>query len=194
LPPRELAPPVPRLPPILHKHRPRAAASWSKAPRGLFVLPRVTGIFTGPAISPGRSQPLYVHTSVLAGTGVFGKQSPGPARCDPLTLQKQVPSRYTGCPFSRSYGTNLPSSLTEVVPSTSVCSTSPPVSICGTVTHALARGFSWQFGFNPCGLGLRPHLPITPRSTRSRICLRALPTGLEALRPRTYPPASPHRS
>ena len=30
-------------------------ASWSKAPRGLFVLLRVTGIFTGPSISPGPS-------------------------------------------------------------------------------------------------------------------------------------------
>ena len=52
-PPPELAPRVHRLPPILHKPHPRPTASWSKAPRGLFVLPRVTGIFTGPSISPG---------------------------------------------------------------------------------------------------------------------------------------------
>jgi hypothetical protein len=43
-------------------------------------------------------------------------------------------------------------------------------------------------------LGRSPRLPITPRSTSWRICLPELPTGLEALRPRTYPPASPHRS
>ena len=30
-------------------------SSYSKAPRGLFVLPRVTRIFTGPAISPSPS-------------------------------------------------------------------------------------------------------------------------------------------
>ena len=30
-------------------------ASWSKAPRGLFVLPRVTRICTGTSISPGPS-------------------------------------------------------------------------------------------------------------------------------------------
>ena len=88
----------------------------------------------------------------------------------------------------------MPSSLTEVRSSTLVCSTCPPVSVCGTGARSLTRGFSWQFGLNPCGLGRTPRLPITPRSTRERICLSALPTGLEALRPRTYPPASPHRS
>ena len=88
----------------------------------------------------------------------------------------------------------MPSSLTEVRSSTLVCSTCPPVSVCGTGARSLTRGFSWQFGLNPCGLGRTPRLPITPRSSRERICLSALPTGLEALRPRTYPPASPHRS
>jgi hypothetical protein len=51
--PQKLTPPVHRLPPILHKRRPRPTTSWSKAARGLFVLLRVTGIFTGLAISPG---------------------------------------------------------------------------------------------------------------------------------------------
>ena len=36
----------------------------------------------------------------------------------------------------------MPSSLAGVLPSTSVCSTSPPVSVCGTGAAALARGFS----------------------------------------------------
>jgi len=55
-----MAPPQPelrlrRLPPIL-----RSAPSWpipacSKGPRGLSVLPRGTGIFTGTSISPSRS-------------------------------------------------------------------------------------------------------------------------------------------
>ena len=97
-------------------------------------------------------------------------------------------------PFSRSYGANLPSSLTEGLPSTLVCSTSPPVSVCGTVSAILARGFSWLYRLNPIGLGRNPPLSITPRSTCERICLSALPTGLEAILPATYPSASPHRS
>jgi hypothetical protein len=75
-----------------------------------------------------------------------------------------------------------------------VCSTCPPVSVCGTGARFLTRGFSWRYGLNPFGLGRSPLLPITPRSPRERICLSALPTCLEASRPRTYPPASPHRS
>jgi hypothetical protein len=73
----------------------------------------------------------------------------------------------------------LPSSLTEGLPSTSVYSTSPPVSVCGTGGRVLARGFSRPYGLDPCGLGRSPHLPITPRSSPTRICLRGLPTGLE---------------
>jgi hypothetical protein len=130
----------------------------------------------------------------LAGTGVFGKQSPGPASCGPLALHPHRGFTLPGRPFSRSYGAKLPSSLTEGLPSTSVCSTSPPVSVCGTGGCVLARGFSRPYGLDPCGLGRSPHLPVTPRSTPPRICLRRLPTGLEGLRPRTYPPASPHRS
>ena len=196
MPPRGLTPTLPRLPPILHGPRPRPAASWSKAARGLFVLPRVAGIFTGPAVSPGpplRQRPgrstfragrnlpdkefRYLRTVIVtaavyrgfssklaplpltfrhwaglspyvsalgafAGTGVFGKQSPGPARCGPLGLRPRRPSPYTRRPFSRSYGANLPSSLAGVLPSTWVCSTSPPVSVCGTGADVLARGFS----------------------------------------------------
>jgi hypothetical protein len=139
LPPQELASLVHRLPPILHKPGPHPMASWSKAPRGLFVLPRVARIFTGTSISPGPSlrqrpdryafragrnlpdkefrylrtvivtaavyrgfgselAPLpltfrhwagispYTSAYAFAETCVFGKQSPGPFRCDPLTL------------------------------------------------------------------------------------------------------------
>ena len=136
----------------------------------------------------------YTSAYAFAGTGVFGKQSPGPARCDPLTLHSSKSFTLPGCPFSRSYGANLPSSLTEVLSSTLVCSTCPPVSVCGTGARCLTRGFSWQYGLNPFGLGRSPLLPITPRSPQPRICLWSLPTCLEASRPRTYPPASPHRS
>jgi hypothetical protein len=53
-----VAPPPPRgwvqrLPPILRRRRHAAVARWSKAPRGLFVLPQDARIFTGTSISPG---------------------------------------------------------------------------------------------------------------------------------------------
>ena len=41
------------LPPILHIAVPSPIPGCSKAPRGLFVLPRVARVFTGTAISPG---------------------------------------------------------------------------------------------------------------------------------------------
>ena len=53
--PPTLARQVPRLPAILHRLRPNAMTSCSKAPRGLFVLLRETRIFTRTSISPGPS-------------------------------------------------------------------------------------------------------------------------------------------
>ena len=55
-----MAPPSPRaqfqsLPPILRKSSPNAMPRCSKAPRGLFVLLRVTRIFTRTSTSPGLS-------------------------------------------------------------------------------------------------------------------------------------------
>ena len=51
--PLRLAPEIPSLPPILYKSKQNSISSYSKAPWGLSVLPRVTGIFTGTTISPG---------------------------------------------------------------------------------------------------------------------------------------------
>ncbi len=84
----------------------------------------------------------------------------------------------------------MPSSLTEVLPSTSVCSTSPPVSVCGTGGVVLARGFSRQYGLGPFGSGRSPPLPLAPRSSAGGICLPDLPTGLEG---RQWPPDLPPR-
>ena len=53
LPPPKLTPGFPRLPPILYMHYRSSVLSYSKAPWGLSVLSRVTGIFTGTTISPG---------------------------------------------------------------------------------------------------------------------------------------------
>jgi hypothetical protein len=53
--PPRLAPQLLSLPAMLHKPSPNAIASCSQAPRGLFVLLRVTRIFTRTSISPGPS-------------------------------------------------------------------------------------------------------------------------------------------
>ena len=51
--PQELASLLPSLPPILYMKYRNSILSYSKAPWGLSVLSRVTGIFTGTTISPG---------------------------------------------------------------------------------------------------------------------------------------------
>ena len=51
--PPRLAPGFPSLPPILYIKYRNPISGYSKAPWGLSVLPRVTGIFTGTTISPG---------------------------------------------------------------------------------------------------------------------------------------------
>ena len=63
-------------------------------------------------------------------------------------------------PFSRGYGAILPSSLTIVLPIALVFSTHPPVSVCGTGSSRLPRGFSWEHGLTHFAQGfvrrLRP--------------------------------------
>ena len=51
--PHELASMLQSLPPILYIKYRNPISGYSKAPWGLSVLPRVTGIFTGTTISPG---------------------------------------------------------------------------------------------------------------------------------------------
>ncbi len=53
--PPRLTPRLLRLPPMLHMMSPDPVPSYSKAPRGLFVLSRVTRICTGTSISPSPS-------------------------------------------------------------------------------------------------------------------------------------------
>ncbi len=90
-----------------------------------------------------------------------------------LRLEFTLPGR----PFSRSYGTILPSSLTRVSSLTSVCSTCPPVSVIGTGTRILPRGFSWRHGIEDSP-AVKP-AGIAPRvKTPPRISLRRLATCL----------------
>ena len=86
------------------------------------------------------------------------------SRLGPFTAASQNEKH----PFSRSYGVILPSSLTRVLPLTLEFSSRLPVSVCGTGTTFLTRGFSWQ-----CEVGnfdtlfLSPSQPVIAR----RICL-----------------------
>ena len=107
-----------RLPPILRRQRLDSRPSYSKAPRGLFVLQRVTSIFTGPAISPsppsrqcptrdtfraGRNLPdkefRYLRTVIVTAAVHRGFNSelitpplnlPALGRCQPLYVRLRV--------------------------------------------------------------------------------------------------------
>ena len=98
-------------------------------------------------------------------------------------------------PLSRSYGVNLPSSLTRVFPRALGFSPHPPVSVYGTGTFVLTRGFSWQCGISHfatySSLAFASHLyGQTDLPARPDYLLRhALPTACL-----TYPTASPHCS
>ena len=75
-------------------------------------------------------------------------------------------------PFSRSYGAILPSSLTMVLPIALVCSTHPPVSVCGTGPCGLPRGFSREHGLTGFAQSLRP----APQPSRAARFTTAQPT------------------
>ena len=94
-------------------------------------------------------------------------------------------------PFSLTYGVNLPSSLTTLLPLVLGFSPHLPVSVCGTGTSTLDSGFSRQCGISYFGTLIS--LPI-----RSSNHPADLPTGLSISLGRvlpvprlTYPPASP---
>src|SRR3546814_14184449 len=95
-------------------------------------------------------------------------QSPGylihsrqPLVCAPHAL---LPRH--GAPFSRSYGGNLPSSFSIVLSSALVCSTSPPVSVSGTVyKRGLFPGTASRPGQSNKPGQLTPF--VTPRRSRN---------------------------
>ena len=66
----------------------------------------------------------YTSSFDLAETCVFAKQSPGPILCGSFEHS-----------LFRSYGVNLPSSLTTLLPLALEFSSCPPVSVCGTGTN-----------------------------------------------------------
>ena len=63
------------LPPILYMQHRNSISSYSKAPRGLSVLLRVTSIFTGSSISPGvLSRQCTNHYAFRAGQNLPDKE------------------------------------------------------------------------------------------------------------------------
>ena len=82
---------------------------------------------------------------------VFVKQSPEPLCNGPRAHGGACPPNPRGRLFSRSYEAGLPSSLTRFLPSTLVCSTCPPVSVCGTgrIGFETLRRFSRRHGQDP---------------------------------------------
>jgi hypothetical protein len=252
LPPERPQAPVHRLPPILRRRGLAPRPGCSKAPRGLFVLSRVTRIFTGTSISPsppsrqcssryafraGRNLPdkefRYLRTVIVtaavhrcfssalrsrlpltfrhwagispytaacavAETCVFGKQSLEPASCGLLTQGGISPPTLPRRPFSRSYGANLPSSLTEDRSSTLRCL---PLPTSGGVRYGPSCIISQLEAFlgsltttslpspqrrlaHPLRVCWSPDLPGLPPQGRDQPC----PFGRL-----TLPAASPHR-
>jgi hypothetical protein len=103
--------------------------------------------------------------------GLLTAASSGSGRRAALTLPRR--------PFSRSYGAILPSSLTRGLPSTLVCSTCRPVSVCGTGRTRLHTRLFSAVRAQPTwsnDLTITPH----PKATR-----------LDGSRRWAYPPASP---
>ena len=95
------------------------------------------------------------HTSSydLAETCVFGKQLLGPFICGLVSLPR--------LPLLRTYGVNLPSSLTTLLPLVLGFSPHPPVSVCGTGTITLDSGFSRQCEIT--GFGTLISLLVAPQ-------------------------------
>ena len=75
----------------------------------------------------------YTSSFDLAETCVFVKQLLGPILCGLLLRARH--------PFSRTYGVNLPSSLTTLLPLVLGFSPHPPVSVCGTGTYKTIAAF-----------------------------------------------------
>ena len=134
--------------PILHIVYPNSALSCSKGSRGLFVPLRVPGIFTGTTISPrSRLRQCPDRYTIRAGRNLPDKESSTGQVSGPILLLSNLQSpvflinsrldlfaaptsRWD--PLSRSYGVNLPSSLTVTHSSTLGYSPRPPVSVYGT--------------------------------------------------------------
>ena len=97
----------------------------------------------------------YTSSFDFAETCVFAKQSPGPILCGSFEHS-----------FSRSYGVNLPSSLTTLLPLALESSSCPPVSVSGTgICFYSAKLFS-PYSIHASLLFFRS---LAPGSTNARV-------------------------
>ena len=143
-------------------------------------LPAGTGQASAPILQISLSQvPVFVVNSRL---GLSSAAGPRSAREGLHACRLS---------FSRGYGHVLPSSLTRVFPRTLGFSPRLPVSVCGTGTSSLTRGFSRRHGSSGFALPRREALPVRPRpfrggfSSRSALSLRrALPVARPDCLPR----------
>ena len=94
----------------------------------------LTGSLNLPA--PGRRQTLYVVLSTSQ-SPVFLVNSRYPLLSATPASSRSKSLHQPGHTFSRSYGVNLPSSLTRVLSSALACSAHLPVLVCGTVTRCI---------------------------------------------------------
>jgi hypothetical protein len=118
----------------------------------------------------------YASSPDLAGTCVFGKQSPGPTLCALPPLRGAKPPHGGRSPFSRSYGGSLPSSLTGDHPFASV--RYAPAHLRRSAVRApaaLPSGFSRRPRPGPLGARSPGRLAIPPR-----LCARSLTPGQPA--------------
>ena len=92
----------------------------------------LTGSLNLPA--PGRRQTLYVLLT-SSQSPVFLVNSRYPQVTATPASSRSKSFHHPGCTFSRSYGANLPSSLTRVLSSALGCSPHLPESVYGTVTE-----------------------------------------------------------
>jgi hypothetical protein len=120
------------------------------------------------------------------------------SRPSPFTAAPQRSSckmrHVEGHPFFRSYGANLPSSLTRVLSRTLGFSPCLPVSVYGTGTVQLPRGFSWQHGISHFAtiMAAPHHLSGLMTGGFSYLSPYGFGRALPITR-MTCPPASPHQ-
>ena len=101
----------------------------------------------------------YTSSFDLAESCVFAKQSPGPFLCGPSPSGERHP-------LSLSYGVNLPSSLTTLLPLALESSSFLPVSVCGTGTSYIPHNFS---RLSSSMLPLLNFVPLRPGITNTRV-------------------------
>ena len=116
----------------------------------------------------------YTSPFGFAETCVFDKQSPGPFHCD---LQRRHP-------FFRSYGVNMPSSLTTLLPMALGFSPHLPVSVCGTGAEDIHTPFlATASSYFPTLFQ-----SLTPGSTNARVTIPHCVSMLKSLAVTEYQP------